>query len=364
MPTVAVTLPHHRYDVFIEPGVLARLGELVREVVPSASRAAMIVDEGFEPHGGRDAARAMHRAGIDTTVAVMTPSEKKKSLGTVRSLLEVLLEARLERGHAVVAVGGGITGDTGGFVAAIYLRGVPLIQVPTTLLAMVDASVGGKVGVNVPRGKNLIGAFHQPSRVIIDPEVLVTLPPRELRCGLAECVKHGMIRDPDLFHWTRENAADLLALDMPTLTELIERNVRIKAAVVEADEREAGERAHLNFGHTFAHAIEATSRYGTRYKHGEAVALGMVAATRFALARKLCPPDTLDALTATLAAVELPTRSDSLPPVPLLIKAMRMDKKVRDGRVRLVLPTRIGGVTLIDDAAPDEVAAAWQAVAA
>lgn len=362
MPTIDLTLPHHRYDIVIEPGCLARIGSLVRGAIPTADKAILVTDEGVEPHHARPVAKAMEADGVETVVAVIPVSEKKKTLGTVRTLYDLMLENKLERGHALVALGGGICGDVAGFAAATYLRGIPFVQCPTSLLAMVDASVGGKTGVNVPQGKNLIGAFHQPARVVIDPEVLATLPERELRCGLAECLKHGMIRDASLFDWIIEHAEQILTLDMPTLTELVQRNVRIKAAVVVADEKEAGERAHLNLGHTFAHAIEATSRFGTTYKHGEAVSLGLVAATVFAVNRKLCRPELLDRVVAGCAAVGLPTAAGHLAPDAVLLRAMAMDKKVRAGKLRLVLPVEMGKVVIVDDATADEVAAAWSAV--
>jgi 3-dehydroquinate synthase len=359
MPCVELKLPHHRYEVTIEPGLLGRLGHLVREAIPSADRAILVTDEGVEPHHARPAAKALEAAGLDTRVAVIPVSEKKKTLGTVRTLYDLMLEHHLERGHALVTLGGGICGDVAGFAAATYLRGIDFVQCPTSLLAMVDASVGGKTGVNVPQGKNLIGAFHQPARVVIDPQVLATLPARELRCGLAECLKHGVIRDASLFDWIIDKAAAITALHAETLVELVRRNVQIKADVVAADEREAGERAHLNLGHTFAHAIEATSNYGTTYKHGEAVALGMIAAARFAAARRVCDASVPERIVEGCAAVGLPTRAQRLAPPPALLKAMMLDKKVRDGRIRLVLPTRIGGVTIVDDAGPEELAAAW-----
>ncbi|MEM1446939.1 MAG: 3-dehydroquinate synthase [Planctomycetota bacterium] len=371
MPTVDLTLPHHRYDIVIEPGCLMRLGDLVREAVPTADRAILVTDEGVEPHHARPVAKAMEAQRIETVVAVIPVSEKKKTLGTVRTLYDIMLENKLERGHALVTLGGGICGDVAGFAAATYLRGIPFVQCPTSLLAMVDASVGGKTGVNVPQGKNLIGAFHQPSRVVIDPEVLATLSERELRCGLAECLKHGVIRDPletpdaelpPLFDWITEHAQAIHALDPPTLVELVKRNVEIKASVVMADEKEAGVRAHLNLGHTFAHAIEATSQFGTKYKHGEAVSLGMVAATAFAVNRRLCSAELLDQVMTGCAAVGLPTTAKHLAPDAILLKTMAMDKKVRGGRIRLVLPTRMGEVTIVDDATPDEVKAAWAVV--
>ncbi|MFA9477262.1 3-dehydroquinate synthase [Phycisphaerales bacterium AB-hyl4] len=360
MATVNVTLPHHRYEVRIEPGSLVRLGLLVREASPH-DRAALVVDEQIASSHGRVAARSLSAADYDTQVANMPTGEKHKTLGTVRGLYEVLLNARLERKSPVVALGGGITGDTAGFVAATYLRGVPLVQCPTTLLAMVDASVGGKVGVNVPQGKNLIGAFHQPTLVVIDPDTLRTLPERELRCGLAECVKHAVIRDEALFDWLEDRRDDILKLDSDTMTTLVERNVAIKAAVVMEDEKEAGVRAHLNFGHTFAHAIEAGTEYGT-YHHGEAVSLGMVAATRLAVDRGLCRAGVLDRLVTLLEAVGLPTSAEDLPAAEKLLDLMRSDKKVADGRIRLVLPTRLGEVVIVNDAPDEAIAAAWGAL--
>jgi 3-dehydroquinate synthase len=237
---------------------------------------------------------------------------------------------------------------------------VPFVNCPTTLLSMVDAAVGGKTGVNVPQGKNLVGAFWQPSLVLMDPQTLATLPPRELRAGLAECVKHGMIRDPELFAWIEAHVEALLGVDGGAMVELLERNVRIKAAVVEADEREAGVRAHLNFGHTFAHAIEAGTGY-TAFKHGEAVSLGMVAATSLAVDLGMCDRAVLDRLVALLDRLELPT-SAPLPSPVALVDVMRLDKKVQGGKLRLVLPTRVGEVVVRDDAGYAAIIEAWGAL--
>ena len=399
MPTVELTLPNHRYDVRIDAGLLRQLGTLVREVAPHA-RAALLVDEGIADSHGRTAARALSAADYDAVVGVMPTGEEHKTLGSVRGLYNVLLDARLERRSPVIALGGGITGDTAGFVAATYLRGVPFIQVPTTLLAMVDASVGGKVGVNVPQGKNLIGAFHQPHRVVIDVDTLSTLPDRELRCGLAECVKHAVIRDPSLFDWIEANLDRIKRLDPPTMIELVERNVRIKAAVVMEDEKESpgGVRAHLNFGHTFAHAIEAVGAFeaespapareekliggvftfGNRtttkpkpagpakldYHHGEAVSLGMVAATRLATGGGLCEPTLLPRLVGLLQAIGLPTSAPDLPPPDHMLELMRLDKKVKDARLRLVLPVKMGEVVVTGEVPDDAVAAAWASLSA
>lgn len=360
MAAVDLVLPHHRYAVRIEPGLLGRLGQEVRAVAPHRA-AALMVDERIADTHGQTAAQALLAAGYDARLVRVPSGESHKTLQTVSRLYDALLEARLERQSPVIALGGGIIGDTVGFAAATYLRGVPFIQCPTTLLAMVDASVGGKVGVNVPQGKNLIGAFYQPRLVAIDTDTLATLPARELRCGLAECVKHAVIRDAGLFDWIARHLADIQRLDRDALVELVERNVRIKAAVVMEDEKEAGVRAHLNFGHTFAHAIEAATEYGT-YQHGEAVSLGMVAATRLAVKLGRCPADLLGRLVELLEAIGLPTWAGDLPPTPRLIEAMRLDKKVAQSRIRLVLPERLGCVT-IDSQIPDEpIADAWDSL--
>jgi 3-dehydroquinate synthase len=395
MPTVEMNIPGRdsRYDIVIEPGAIDSLGQRLAQVAPHA-KAAAVVDENIEQSHARVALRSLKRGGYDVTVGVMPASEKVKSLKTVQDLLKVMLDAKLERKSPIVAVGGGIVGDTTGYVAASYLRGVPFVQVPTTLLAMVDASVGGKVGVNVPQGKNLVGAFHQPVLVCIDTDVLKTLPDRDLRCGLAECVKHGVIRDPDLFAWLEDNADRVLDLQADALVELVQRNVRIKADVVMEDEKEQGVRAHLNFGHTFAHAIEASPvaeakaaqpkrrrfappprfeapkpppeahAYDGPYAHGEAVSLGMVAATTLAVAAGRCDASLLDRLVGLLDRIGLPTSSDQLAETDLLMGIMQTDKKVKDGQVRLVLPDRLGQVSVVTDTPAQAIADAWDAVRA
>ncbi len=359
MAKVQLNLPHHQYTIHIEPGLLSKLGDLVRDVAPH-ERAALLADGNvfYEPFGEK-ATASLKKANYDLVTDTIDPGEEHKTLDTVRNLYDVLVNARLERKSPVIALGGGVTGDMVGFVAASYLRGVPFVQCPTTLLAMVDASVGGKVGVNLPQGKNLIGAFHQPHVVVIDTDTLGTLPLRELRCGLAECVKHAVIRDPDLFDWLEQSLDAILAFDAKTLVELVRRNVAIKAEVVMADEKESGQRAHLNFGHTFGHAIEAQSGYG-HYHHGEAVSLGMVAATRLAVDRDLVGADVLDRLIGLLNRIGLPTRAADLPPTERLIASMQLDKKVSGSRIRLILPDALGSVALVDDINHDAIAAAWE----
>jgi 3-dehydroquinate synthase len=356
MPTVELNLPHHRYTIHVEPGLLRRLGDLVREVA-SHDRAAVFADGQVVETHGQAAVESLRASGYDVLAIRVPPGEQNKDLEHVRLMYDQLIDARMERKSPVIAIGGGVIGDTVGFVAATYLRGVPFIQCPTTLLAMVDASVGGKVGVNLPQGKNLIGAFHQPSLVAIDTDVLASLPARELRCGLAECVKHAVIRDADLFAWLEQHLSAVQALDSEALVELVGRNVWIKADVVMADEKEAGERAHLNFGHTFGHAIEATTGYGV-FHHGEAVALGMVAATRLAVCAGRCEPGLLDHLIALLDRIGLPTTTNQLASTDELMIAMRLDKKVADGRIRLILPDRLGAVSIVNDVNDAAIAAA------
>ena len=363
MTIVELNLPHHRYEIQIGPGLLDQLGPVLRSTV-GHDRAALFADGAVADLHGPLASRSLEQTGYNHVLHRIPSGEQHKTLETVRSLYDVLLEQHAERGSPVIALGGGVVGDTVGFAAATYLRGVPFVQCPTTLLAMVDASVGGKVGVNVPQGKNLIGSFHQPAVVVVDVDTLSTLPARELRCGLAECVKHAVIRDEAKFDWLEENLDAILGLDRTVLTELVCRNVAIKARVVEADEKEAGVRAHLNFGHTFAHAIEATTGFGTgtAYHHGEAVSLGMIAASRLAHASGRCPSDVSDRLIHLLRRAGLPVEAPGLPPNDLLLQAMRLDKKVRDNRLRLILPDRIGAVS-IDDTVPQQaITDAWDSL--
>jgi 3-dehydroquinate synthase len=376
----AIVVRHSRgsYPVYVEPGILARLGTLVGEHLPDR-RVAMIADE---------TVYQLYRSGRlgegegrwDGETLTFPAGERSKSRETWSRLTDELLRLGFGRDSGIVALGGGVAGDLGGFVAATYLRGVPFVQCPTTLLAMVDASVGGKVGVNLPRGKNLVGAFHQPVLVAIDTDTLATLPVRELRCGLAECVKHGVIRDAELFAWIEQHVDDILAIKPDVMVELVRWNVAIKAAVVMEDEKETGVRAHLNFGHTFAHAVEALQGYGKHetadpghrnapawgggdvYHHGEAVSLGMVAATRLAVDAGRCGRDVLDRLVALLDRIGLPTRAGGLPQTAALIESMRLDKKVAGGRIRLVLPRRMGAVSIVNDSDDGAIAAAWESL--
>ena len=370
MSVIPVQLPaaaSRGYEIRIEPGLLARLGAAVAKLA-DAPTAAVISDSHVGPLYGRRAVETLRAAGFSTELLTFTAGEPHKTLETCAALWDGLSRLRIERGSPVVALGGGVVGDVAGFVASAYLRGLPVVQVPTTLLACVDSSVGGKTGVNHPvAGKNMIGAFHQPIGVLIDPLGLGTLPPAEWCCGLAESVKHGVIRDAEFFAWLDDRADDLSQLAAAPadridamaqrLAELIAANCRIKAAVVAADERESGLRAILNFGHTLGHAIETLAGYD-RMRHGEAVSIGMMAEARIASARGLFAPAELDRLTRLLGRLGLPVAPPAGLDLARLLQLAGKDKKVRKGKVRFVLPTRIGATTIVDDVRADEIATA------
>jgi 3-dehydroquinate synthase len=338
------------YSITVGAGLLGEVGRLLRDL-SNSTKAAVVTDSHLAATHLPAVRASLSAAGFEPIVAELPAGEDHKTLADLLPVYDVLLGARVERSTPVVALGGGVVGDMTGFVAATVLRGVPFVQVPTTLLAMVDASVGGKTGVNHPVGKNLIGAFHQPIAVMIDPAVLRTLPPRELRSGLAECIKHDVIRDAEGFARLEENVHRALALDVEYLAELIAHNVAIKARVVEADPFERGERAHLNFGHTFGHAIETVSHYA--YAHGECVALGMAAATFAAVELGMLDQASRERILRVIRQAELPVDGMTLD-VGEVVTAMTFDKKVRGGRVRFILPDRIGHVVIRDDV-PDDV---------
>jgi 3-dehydroquinate synthase len=294
---------------------------------------------------GEALVKRLKGAGWRPVLLTIPPGERYKTLRTVNRIYDRLIEERFERNSPLIALGGGVIGDMTGFAAATYLRGVPYIQIPTTLLAQVDSSVGGKTGVDHPMGKNLIGAFHQPRLVWIDVDHLKTLPMRELRAGLAEVVKYGVIADASFFSFLEENVSAMLALDPDVLIPAIVRSCRIKADVVSRDEREGGLRAILNFGHTFAHGIETLTGYRI-YRHGEAVAIGMVCAARLSHRMGLCPPDVAERVQSLLSRMGLPTRFPSLP-FTSFVDVLQRDKKVLRGEMRFVLPQRIGDVRLL-----------------
>jgi 3-dehydroquinate synthase len=323
------------YPVHVEPGVLERLDELVQRHL-SGRRVALIADDTVYRllREGR-----LPGARWDGAALTFPSGERSKTRDTWSRLTDELLRLGFGRDSGIVALGGGVAGDLGGFVAATYMRGVPYLQVPTTLLAMLDASVGGKTGVDTAEGKNLIGAFHPPVAVLADPRVLATLPEREYRAGLAEAVKHGLIADREYFGWMERNVEPLLTRDPAALQHLVRRSVEIKAEVVSEDEREAGRRAILNAGHTVAHALERATEY--RLPHGEAVGLGLLAEAALATGLGLATPEAGARVAALLERLGLPTRLEPLPEERVL-QAMESDKKNRGGGIRFALPRGLG----------------------
>jgi 3-dehydroquinate synthase len=332
------------YDIVVGRDLLRRAGELVAPL--GAATAAIVTDAhvaGFhlEPLRG-----ALAGAGLRVAEVVVPPGEGSKSFSELARVCDALLSARIERGDLVVALGGGVVGDLAGFAAAILRRGVRLVQVPTTLLAQVDSSVGGKTGINASAGKNLVGAFHQPSLVLADTDMLDTLPIREVRAGYAETVKYGLIDDPDFYGWCEANWERVIG-GGPEREAAVAHACRSKAAIVARDEREDGDRALLNLGHTFAHALERIVAYdGARLVHGEAVAIGLCLAFRFSARLALCPPADAERVAAHLREVGLPTRLADVPggagsPDDIL-SAMAQDKKVKAGRLTFILARGIG----------------------
>ncbi len=341
-----MTTPEGGYDILLGRGLLRTLPRRLAER-RLGGRVAVVTDESVAPHWAGPVEAAFAEAGRPAHVIVLPAGESHKHLGTVAGIYDRLLAADLDRNSVVVALGGGVVGDTAGFAAATYLRGVAFVQVPTTLLSMVDASVGGKVGVDLPQGKNLVGAFKQPDLVLVDPDLLASLPAGEFRNGLAEVIKHGIIGDPQLF-------AQLETSGPESLESLLARAVRVKIGVVQRDPFERGERAYLNLGHTFGHAFEQVSGYSL--PHGQGVALGLAASAELAAARGLCSPEVPARISALLSRVGLPTRLPGFDPAAVLA-AMSSDKKRQAGKLRFVLPHAIGSVALHDDVTTDEVLA-------
>jgi 3-dehydroquinate synthase len=349
---LAVELGARGYEIVVGDGLIAHAGA---EILPLLRRRQVVVvtDENVAPHYLERLRAALAATGIAEASVVLPPGEETKDLEHFGRLAERVLGCGIERGTMLVALGGGVVGDLTGFAAATLLRGIDFVQIPTSLLAQVDSSVGGKTGINTPLGKNLIGAFHQPRLVLADTAALATLPRRELLAGYAEIVKYGLIRDAEFFLWCERQGNALCALEPEPLRHAVLTSCRMKAAIVAADEREAGDRALLNFGHTFGHALEAETGFSSRLLHGEAVALGMVLAFDFAVRLGLAAAAEADRLRRHFGATGLPTR---LADVGLagaaerLLVHMQKDKKVRDGKTTLILPRRIGDAFVMKDA--------------
>ncbi len=343
MRTVKVPLGDRSYSIKIGCGLLPKLGSVCRRL-KLGNRCAVVTDQAVGPLYAKTALNSLKLAGFAPVKIQVPAGETAKNLQTIQSCYDQLAKNRIERSSFIVALGGGVVGDMAGFLAASYLRGLDFVQVPTTLLAQVDSSVGGKVGVNLKAGKNLVGAFYQPRLVLCDLDTLKTLPQRELRAGLAEVIKYGIIADPVFFRRLEHMLPKLLCLDTKGLAHIVARSCQIKSSVVEDDERENGLRAILNYGHTIGHALEAISRYG-KYLHGEAISIGQVTAAK--ISRDILGFDQVevDRIEGLFTQAGLPTKVRlTKPQLAKLFAAMKLDKKVSSGEVKFVLAQKIGQV--------------------
>jgi len=357
--TIEVALGDRAYPIYIGEDNLGRIGEIasatgVRGIV------GIVSDTNVAPLYAEPVTEALDARGLKSVTHIMEAGEAQKRLARIEEICGAFLEAGLDRTSLVVALGGGVVGDIAGFAAAAFMRGVPFIQIPTTIVAQVDSSVGGKTGVNHPLGKNTIGAFHQPSAVLIDLTLLRSLPERELRAGLAEAIKHGVIADADLFAHMEDRVTAILNTDLTALERPVVRSCEIKAAIVAEDERESGVRANLNYGHTFGHAFEAVTAY-SEFLHGEAIALGMVAAGALARTLGMVGDVFVDRQRACIEAYGLPVTWPAMP-VEATLAAMRKDKKVRAGTMKFIVATAFGSVVQRTDVPEDAVRAALDAV--
>lgn len=368
MPSVIpVTLPQNAYEIAIVPGGLARLGDWLTAQCCAplglGKKVLLVSNPVIFKHYGEAVITALQEADFIVSTCILPAGERYKTLASVQKIYDAALENHLERSSSMVALGGGVIGDMTGFAAATWLRGIAVVQVPTSLLAMVDAAIGGKTGVNHPQGKNLIGAFHQPRLVLIDPQVLRTLPRREFRAGMAEVIKYGVIWDPKLF----EQLEQVKRLDQRSLIpddlmqEILIRSCQAKAHVVSKDEKEAGLRAILNYGHTIGHAIESLSGYRL-VNHGEAVAIGMVVAGQIAVDLNLWQQTDQDRQQILIQKAGLPTRVPAMVAIDEILASLQTDKKVKAGQVRFVLPTQIGTVTMTDQVPAAVIRSALQSL--
>ncbi|WP_413429449.1 3-dehydroquinate synthase [Synechococcus sp. Cu2B8-bc1011] len=360
---LSVALERDPYDVVISAGGIDYLGNELRRLGIREHTKILVVSnvDVATPYGSR-CLTSLEQAGFQATLLTIPAGEEQKTLTTFSTILDAAKDEGLERQSLMLALGGGIVGDMTGFAAACWLRGIGVIQVPTTLLAMVDAAIGGKTGVNHPGGKNLIGAFHQPRLVMIDPDTLQTLPTREFRAGLAEVIKYGVIGDSELFELLERSVSfdNPLSISTELLATMLERSAQAKALVVAADEKEGGQRAILNYGHTFGHVVETLTGYGT-WLHGEAVAIGMVAVAALAVQRGVMAQTDAERQTRLIQSAGLPSQWPDLDP-DCVLKTLQGDKKVRDGRLRFVLPSSIGVVSIVDNVSHEEIRACLAAL--
>jgi 3-dehydroquinate synthase len=355
-----VGLGDRAYDVVIGEGLLDAAGRLIAPF-QSRGRTAVVSDETVWALHGRRLTAALAAAGIAALAVIVAPGEQTKSFAGLADVCDRLLALELDRGDLITAFGGGVVGDLAGFAAAIYKRGIDFVQIPTTLLAQVDSSVGGKTAIDTSRGKNLVGAFHQPRLVLADLSVLSTLAEREMRCGYAEVIKYGLLGDLGFFEWLEANGAAVLAREPDALSMAVARSVEMKAEIVAEDEREQGRRALLNLGHTFAHALEAETGYGGALLHGEAVGAGMALAFRFSAAQGLLSGQDATRAARAIAAAGLPTTLAEIPGQPFaaarLVAHMAQDKKAEGGRLTFILARGLGEAFVARDVDASAVAA-------
>ncbi len=354
--TITVSLERNPYDVIIGRSMVKEIGSALADLpIRSGTKILVVSNPDVARPYGDSCLSGLRAAGFNPVLLEIDAGEERKTLQTLSLILDKAQQEGLERTSLMLALGGGVVGDMTGFAAACWLRGIGIVQVPTTLLSMVDASIGGKTGVNHPKGKNLIGAFHQPRLVVIDPLTLNTLPVREFRAGMAEVIKYGVIGDPDLFSRLEEasDLSDPAAMDPTLLHDILVLSAEAKAAVVADDEREGGRRAILNYGHTFGHVVETLTGYGT-WLHGEAVAIGMAAVGRLAVQKGLWSEADQQRQLKLIQKAGLPVAWPTLDREAAL-RTLQGDKKVRHGRLRFVLPTRIGNVIISDEISNDDV---------
>lgn len=363
--SIEVSLGDRSYPIWISTGRTesaepSQFAEHFRASVDDCTHVVLLHDAAVSNSIASKVERQLTQIGIRITSVSIPSGETSKSVSMLESIWNTMLESATDRRSVVVAVGGGVVGDLAGFAAASFTRGLRFVQIPTTLLSMVDSSVGGKTGINLPGGKNMVGSFWQPQMVWIDTQSLATLPDRDFISGMAEVIKYGVIEDAEFFAWLQTQAAKLIDKDPETLRHAIRKSCESKARVVAEDEREtSGRRAILNYGHTFAHAIEATAGYGVCL-HGEAVSIGMQMAAHLAIDMELCDPSLLEAQTAVLSAAKLPLVWKDADPEKML-PVMSHDKKVSHGKLRFVLPDRIGHVAMVGDVPSEKVMAAIDA---
>ncbi len=353
---IKVSLTNNPYEIVIGKNSLKSIGDELSELgFMEGLKILVVSNKEVSDHYGDCVIESLNKKNYNPKLLILKAGEEQKNQSSIDLIHNAAYEARLERGSLMIALGGGVIGDMTGFAAATWLRGINVIQIPTTLLSMVDASIGGKTGINHPKGKNLIGAFHQPKLVLIDPKTLFTLPSREYKAGMAEIIKYGVISDLKLFELleSQDNISDISTIQEKLLIEIIERSAKSKAKIVIKDEKESGERAFLNYGHTFGHAIENLCGYG-KWLHGEAVAMGMVAVGQLAVQRGLWNKTEAERQRRLIEKVGLPSKWPELE-LDKVLRSLQGDKKVKDGKVSFVMPLKIGYVKIFNNISNQEI---------